>query len=234
MRTIFQNSQKASFIFCLFFYGIMFNDTTLNAQNLVLRALDSVETIFQVKHETPKGFNNLNTIRFWQPNISSPWRTLCGAFESKDKHCNVLYNVLPSHTDQTFFYHRVRMRRELESILNTKDFVIDNYLHILSIEDARKRFNADSVFLYDVPTAIIDTGEEKFTHCTRMFITKQGRLIVDLVWYFTDKGKKREDKYMQRINKRIWYHDDNWSWYPVRWEEWKKEYFNKIMDRKEF
>ena len=237
MKTSFQNIQKTYFIFGVLLFAFLFNNTTLNAQGLVSIALDSVETAFQVRHETPKGFNNLNTIRLWQPGNSSPWRTLRGIFESKDKHCKVLYNILPSHTPHTphtLMDHRVKMTRELESILNTKDFVMDNYLHVLSREEAQERFNADSVFLYDVPTAVIDTGEEKITHCTRMFITKQDRLIVDLVWYFTDKGKKKEENYMQRINKRIWYYDANWVWQQDKWEERQKKYFNKIMNRREF
>lgn len=255
MKTVFFNLRKVSFIAGLLFYAI-FNGTTLGAQDLVsqgfsiettfhtkelpkdlvLQGLDSVETAFHIKYEMPKGFNNPNAAQFWQPKRYSPWRTLCWVFESKDKQCKVLYNVFPRYpTIIGYNTHRSMMRREFENMLNG-----DNCLRILPSKEAQKRFNADSIFLYDVPTAaVLDTDDEKFTHCTRMFITKQDRPILDLVWYFTEKGKKKEKKYMQKINKHIWYYDgygyNDGYWTLLdrqRWEEWMKICFKILMERK--
>jgi hypothetical protein len=232
MKTVFLNIQKVSFTAGLLFYAI-FNGATLSAQDLVLQGLDSVEAVFHIKYEIPEGFNNLNAAQSWQPENSSPWRILCWVFESKDRQCRVLYDVFPWYTAYTGYTHRDRMCREFKSMLNTDNFVLDNYLRILPSKEAQKRFNADSIFLYDVPTAAVpDTGDEKFTHCIRMFIVRQDRAILDLLWYFTEKGKKREKKYMQKINKQIWYNDGHWNWDRQRWEEWMKTCFKELMEGK--
>jgi hypothetical protein len=65
-----------------------------------------------------------------------------------------------------------------------------------------------------------------------MLIVRQDRLILDLVWYFTEKGKKKENKYMQKINKHIWYNDGQWNFDRQRWEEWMISCFKEIMDEK--
>jgi hypothetical protein len=231
MKTVFFNLQKVSFIAGLLFYAI-FNDATLSAQNLVLTGLDSIEAIFHVKYEMPKGFNDLGRAQFWQPVNSCSCYTLCWVFESKDRQCKVLYNMLPWYTGYNGYTHRDKMYREFKSMLNTDDFVLDNHIHILPSREAQKRFNADSVFLYHLPTAVPDMVDEKFTHCTRMLIVRQDRLILDLVWYFTEKGKKKENKYMQKVNKHIWYNDGHWNWDRQRWEEWMKTYFKELMEGK--
>jgi hypothetical protein len=228
MKTVFCYLSKKSFKvgLCL---CVIFCTTSVYAQDLVSKGLDSVETIFHIKYEIPKSFKNINIFQIWTPNTPAMWNTLCCVFESKDKQCKVLYNVLPSCPEYNFITHRDKMWREFNSMLNTKDFILDNYLRVLPIEEAKKRFNADSIFLYNVPTAI-DKDEEKFSHCTRMIITRQNRPILDLVWYFTDNGKKKEKKYLQKINKRIWYNDGYWNLDWQRWEEWMKTYFAEIMD----
>jgi hypothetical protein len=212
---------------------IIFDQKTMNiflfAQDLVSKGLDSIETIFHIKYEMPKGFSNLNTIQSWKPNNTSPWRTLCWVFESGDRQCKLLYNLLPGYPECTCSKCN-RMYRELNSVLNTDDFVLDDCLRILPHEEAQKRFNADSIFMYDIPVTGLDTGDGNFIHCTRMFITRQNRPTLDFVWYFTDKGKKKEEKYMQKMNRRIWYNDGNWNPDWQRWDEWMKAYFIEIMD----
>jgi len=229
MKIFFNYLPKMSFSIGLCLYVIL-NGTPVCAQDLVYKGLDSIETILNIKYKIPKGFNNLNIFQSWTPNTPAMWNTLCCVFESGDKQCKVLYNVLPSCPEYNLVTYREKMWREFNSMLNSKDFVLDDYLRILSTEEARKRFNADSIFLYNVPKTMFDKCDEKFTHCTRMVITRQNRPILDLVWYFTDAGKKKEEKYMQKINKHIWYNDDNWNYDWQRWEKWIKTYFAAIMD----
>jgi hypothetical protein len=233
MKTVFYFLSKTPFIKGLFLY-VIFNGATLYAQDLVSKGMDSIETIFHIKYEIPKGFNNLHTIQSWKPGKSFFGRTLCLVFESGDKQCKVLYNLLPEYPAECSCSKCSRMYRELNSVLNTDDFVLDNYLRILPHEEAQKRFNADSIFMYDLPTTVFDTGDERFIHCTRMFITKENRPSLDVVWYFTDKGKEKKEKYMQKMNKRIWYNDGNWDMDWQRWDNWMKTYFVEIMDEYKF
>ena len=232
MKTVFDYLLKISFSVGLCFY-VVFNSMPVCAQHLVSKGLDSVETIFHIKYEIPKGFSNLNLLQMWTPNLPFMRGVLCWVFESEDKQCKVLYNVFPVYPVCSEFVsdeHRTHMYLDFRSMLKTNDFVLGNYLRILPAKEAQKRFNADSIFLYNVPTAIFDKDNTKFTHCTKMIITRKGRPKLDLVWYFTDKGKKKEKKYMQTINKHIWYNDGNWNWNWRRWDEWMITFFKELMD----
>lgn len=234
MKSDFYYLPKKILKMAIFLY-IIFNSNLLCAQEIVSKGLDSVEDIFNVKYEMPKGFNNLNNAQLWRSDDSFPRGIICWIFESKDKQCKVLYNVFPlfqPYTECTCNSHRDIMYREVKSVLEKDDFVLDNYIRVLPQEEARRRFNADSIFIYDVSKAIFGMNDVQFPHCTRMIITREERPILDLVWYFTDKGKKREEKYMQKINKHIWYNNSDWKWDWQRWEEWMKTYFEEIMENR--
>jgi hypothetical protein len=204
------------FVFCM---ATIF---TLGAQGLVMKGLDSITTILHIQYEPPKGFKDLNVVQRWRAG-NSPGYTFCGVFESGDGQCKVLYNLLPTYPGRARYTHRDIIRFDYKS----------NYgLRILPTKEAQKWFNADSIFLYDIPSGIPTEFEvdEKFTHCTKMVITKQYRPDLFFIWYFTDKGKKKEEKYVQKINKHIWYSDGNLDYNSSqRWEEWMKKYFVEVM-----
>ncbi len=228
-KTVFYYLRKSSFIVGLFLYTLV-DGATLSAQYAVSDGLDSIEAIFHIKYEIPKDFKDLNTVQSWKPNKSSPGGTFCYVFESKDKQCRVLYNVFPAYPECTC-YTRDKIYRELKSVLDTDDFILNDYLHILSVNEAQARFNADSIFFYNVPTVAFNMGAEIFTHCTRMFITKPNKPVLDFVWYFTDEGKKKEKKYLQKISKRIWYNDSDWDVDDQRWEAWMKKHFEELTNK---
>jgi hypothetical protein len=221
MRSVFDYLSTKSFKagLCLCF---LLNNVTLDAQDSVMKGLDSLETILHIQCDPPIGFNNLNVVQFWGSGNSPAGRILCGVFESGDRQCKVLYNLFPTYPGCACYTHRDKMR--LEGISN-------DCLRILPTEEAQTRFNADSIFLYDIPMATFE-NDEKFTHCTKMVITRQDRPELEFIWYFTDKGKKEEEKYMQEINKRIWYSDGNMDCNSrQRWEEWMKKYFVEITKK---
>lgn len=84
-------------------------------------------------------------------------------------------------------------------------FDVNNYLTVLAGKEARNMFNADSVFLYDLP--LDRPYKEKYVYCKGMVISKRNRPAMLIKWFFTEKGKRKERKYINLLNKTIWYED---------------------------
>lgn len=85
-------------------------------------------------------------------------------------------------------------------------FDFNDHVTVLAGKEARDMFNADSVFLYDIP--MDKPYKEKYTRCTGFIISKMNRPTLTLKWFFTDHGKKKETEYMARLNGTIWYHEE--------------------------
>lgn len=202
---------------------VMFSTSPALAQRGVSQELDSIEAIYNIRYEMPKGFNDLDTIQIWTP-VGNYGRFggLYWVFESKDKQCKVLYGLPPASVIDV----GSRIDKGLKYIYETEDAVRDKYLHTLSLKEARESFNADSVFLYDVPTAKPQRRDEKCIHCTQMLIFRRNCLLLEFIWCFTDKGKEKKEKYMRKINKRIWFNDGKGDIndQTSRGEEWLLNY----------
>lgn len=157
---------------------LMFSISPVLAQSGVSKDMDSIGSIYNMRYEMPKRFNDLNTVQAWTP-VSNDGRYgwIYWVFESKDKECKVLYRLLPSD-DSDINY---RIDNGLEAIYGTGDALREKYLITLSQKDAQRHFNADSVFLYHVPTAEPKKHDEKFIDCIQMLIFKQSRSVVELV-----------------------------------------------------
>lgn len=81
----------------------------------------------------------------------------------------------------------------------------NEHITVLTGKEVQSLFNADSVFVYDIP--MDRPYEEKYLHCTGLAISKANRPVMYLKWFFTDEGKKNEQEYLDAIKKTIWYED---------------------------
>lgn len=116
--------------------------------------------------------------------------------------------------------HRLRISSELGTVygycdelarpLPGKTFPFDEYVSVLPEKTARKWFNADSVFVYDLP--VDDPFQSIYNHCTGVVITRKDKTSFVLKLYFTDKGKKNEKRYFRSLRKTIWYRDTDWKY----------------------
>jgi hypothetical protein len=88
-------------------------------------------------------------------------------------------------------------------IINDSVFSFNDHVQVISGRKAHKSFNADSVFVYDIPME--EAYKEKYVHTAAMFITKKDRPAIELLWFFTEHGKKRNNVYFKRFYKTIWY-----------------------------
>jgi len=91
----------------------------------------------------------------------------------------------------------------------------NEHITILVGKEVRSQFNADSVFIYDIP--MDRPYEEKYVHCTGLVISKANRPVMFLKWFFTDKGKKKEKEYLDLFKGSIWYGDAPEKWNPYNY-----------------
>ena len=131
----------------------------------------------------------------------------------------------PKFEDNNSMYPRAQITAELRNALglfispvsrndDTTRINFDDYVTIISGKRARDMFNADSVYLYDLPHAdsVYFTEESlekmrkgKYPYCSSMFIYKRNRATMDVKFFFTEEGKKKQNEYIRLMGKHIWY-----------------------------
>lgn len=84
--------------------------------------------------------------------------------------------------------------------------VYEDHVTKISGRKVREMFNADSVYVYDIP--LQEPFKEDFTYCTGMIIAKSGRPTIIFKWYFTKDGKNREWEYIEQLKGTIRYGEE--------------------------
>ncbi|MGV8090432.1 MAG: hypothetical protein AB2L24_01020 [Mangrovibacterium sp.] len=102
---------------------------------------------------------------------------------------------------------------------DTTKFDFNDYVTIVAGKKAREMFNADSIYIYEIPGAdsvyFFDESLEKmrkrkYPYCTSVFIRKDSRATIDFKLFLTKRGKKNEEKYIDLLSKQVWY-DENFK-----------------------
>ena len=185
---------------------------------------------FDVNYKLPRGFKDLNTKERWEKEDSSYFSRLnlmpcCPVISSKDEECLLLY-MLPyffpdnmtrmavamrgrEETVESYRRgaHRFQINMILENIYDEDQYVFEDLVTIFSEKEARSRFNADSILLFTIPIPEGILYRDKYKHATCMYIYKDSRPFVGLFLFFTEKGFRKSEKYISRLNKTIWYKD---------------------------
>jgi hypothetical protein len=139
--------------------------------------------------------------------------------QSENKECMILYSGWPVwHIPPTEGYARNHIAGELQAALGLVNarglprrdttLVLDDYVTVFSGDDARKMFNADSVFIYDLP--LEEPFREVYAYRTGLLVYRKGRAIMLFKCFFTEEGKKREKEYIQRLHKKVRYKNGKW------------------------
>jgi hypothetical protein len=159
-------------------------------------------------------------------------------FLSKDKECIVAFpaqltdfsNKDPSKRRKNVFSFdpQTQITEEIKTALglyysygnplnnDTAKFNFYDYVTIVIGKRPHEMFNADSVFIYDLPNAdsvyffdesLEKMREKKYPYCTGMYICKNSRASMEVKFFFTEKGEKKKNQYMEMLNKHIWYDD---------------------------
>lgn len=97
---------------------------------------------------------------------------------------------------------------------DTAEFDFNDYVTIITGKKPREMFNADEIFIYDLPKgdsvfffdeSLEKMRKEKYPYCTGVYINKNGTSTLDFKFFFTEKGLKKKKKYIAMLNKNIWY-----------------------------
>jgi hypothetical protein len=98
------------------------------------------------------------------------------------------------------------VKRIVPFLYDTTQIDFDKYVTVIAGEKAREMFNADSIFLYDLP--LQKSYEGKYPYCMGMALNKKDRATMMFKLFFTPEGKEIEDKYINMLSKKVWYDED--------------------------
>ncbi len=89
------------------------------------------------------------------------------------------------------------------NLRDTISFDFNKYVTTISGKKALEMFNADSIYLYEIP--LDHPYQNKYSYCTGMVLYKQKRAAMIFKWFFTEKGKEKEQEYINRLSNLVWY-----------------------------
>lgn len=180
---------------------------------------------YDITYKKPKGFTDLKLSRYWwMPGdkswgIGLPYDLM---FQSKDSNCMILYSpvLLFSQAPFNLFSASDQVRRELAAALgmenkkgylkNTLGIDYDKYMTIWVREEARRSFNADSVFIVELP--LKNAYRDKYNYCTGIYVSKKDRPDLFFKCFFTEEGKQQEQKYLKPLYKKVRYRNEEWRY----------------------
>mgnify|MGYP007025128871 CR=1 FL=1 len=157
-------------------------------------------------------------------------------FLSKDKECMIAYigfisSASPKERERVGLSAKTsprgRIIDEIKSVLDPlyspwdshkyiEKYDFNDYVTIIAGKEAREMFNADSIYIYDMPStdltcflneSLEEKRQKKYPYCTGIVIDKNGRVPMSIKLYFTPKGVKKKQQYIEMLNKHIWYDD---------------------------
>lgn len=121
-------------------------------------------------------------------------------------------------------------RRTPGMMFTLEDF--NTYVKVYTGKKIRRWFNADSVYVYVLPGINVfsrgpgvsmEPALKPYVYCTGMIIFREGRAGVPLKLFFTNEGKRNEQKYLRILPKMVWYRDGDWQFdrekQSKRWPE---------------
>ncbi len=196
---------------------------------------------FGINYSTPNSLKNLDKYYvIWkvrENRTKHSGRMYGPIFLSKDKECILAFTAQPHIVKMAAReklgipednFSRVQISDEIKTALGlyyhygsplNKDTVkldFNRHVTIIAGKKSHEMFNADSIFVYDLPNAdsvyFFDESlermrKEKYPYCTGMFIAKNGRATMDIKFFFTKKGAKKKNQYIEMLKKNIWYDD---------------------------
>ncbi len=179
--------------------------------------------VYDITFKEPKGFVDMKMSEAWVPGKKGlgDYTAIYQLFQSKDSSCILMYPtmaaVFPTQRDTSFrarslavddIHFALGLRTEIG--LPQKGDTIDwnKYLTVYTDKYARQRFNADTVFIVELP--IKESYKEKYTYCTGVYISKKDRPTLFFKFLFTETGKQREQEHLKLLYKRIRYKNNNW------------------------
>lgn len=218
----------------VFFIILLFASTDISAQRKFFKEYRSeCARRFDIEIIKPKGFKTIDKMIPFKVNegrsIGSFYRV---ALESKDKDCLILYpffienrprgiaksmaygevmvalNLAPEEDDEMgpnlvngkFVLSRRKTSRNKE----TAKLDTARYIRVISEEDMGNYFNADTVYVYDIP--LLKPYKGIYKECIGINMVKEGHPF-GMIKVLLAEGCDAKDKYMKQLFKSIRYSD---------------------------
>lgn len=117
--------------------------------------------------------------------------------------------LFPQHTRELVDkQHRWQMRGRLKQYYG--ESICESWadsITVFSTEEARRKFNADSAFIFSLYLRPADYYKGNFKYMKALLIQKKGRGYACIYSFYTDKAKAKFNKYWRKIEKTLRYKD---------------------------
>ena len=180
----------------------------------------------KLKYRKPKGFSEVDGGECFDdnPRLWHTFRCVSHLLKSNDGEFLAFMEFPPIHTEEfetrinRLFPQRARnlvdkqhfwqMRAIIQKFYN--DEIGESWrdsITVYSIEEARKKWNADSAFTFSFDLRPNDCYKDDFKYVKVLLIQKKGRGYFYVRSFYTDKAKKRINRYWRRLEKALRYED---------------------------
>ena len=226
-------------VFCLAIVLVCCSLGYVRAQDTLSRIIVPESEEYHVKRTIPQGFRFVqdwkglifDTCWDMRRDLGGIWvkswhkvAAVGALLQSDDRQCEVIYHYImegqfhsvPNPATYRGAYmeqrwgHRDVILGYLMAQLGRSDIDFDDYVTVTSGREARRRFNADSVFVFEVPIEPQHWDGEDYTHCISMYLSRRDRAYMGFVWLFTDEGYKRRQEYMDALEGNVAYKKGCW------------------------
>ncbi len=108
------------------------------------------------------------------------------------------YNIALSSSD-------LSRKLDIEYLIGHKDYAIpfienEDQIKLIGQEEARKRFNADSILVYSIPLKT----SENFKYCTSLVVFKKS-VALSILLFLPEQEMKHQNKYLKKLDGTIWF-----------------------------
>ncbi len=234
---------KLMLLFIILFSGNIFAQKNYLTEETFGAFSEYLSKEFGIACKIPVKFTNMDKYNvMWKVRKNKDKNTgnIYGSiFISSNKECIAMYSAFPRRISKEDIemrkkralpiYPRSQIKAEIKTALglyyypnhplnnDSARFDFNDYVTIISGKKAGEMFNADSIYIYEIPGAdsvyffdeYLETiRKKKYPYCTSLFVSKNDRISLDIKLFFTKKGKEKEDKYINLLSKQIWFDED--------------------------
>ena len=184
---------------------------------------EMVADSMKLKYRKPKGFRQDGTLECFKdyPNLRRTFSCIGHRLHSEDGQFLSFLSFVYFYEYHRNLYYLSHKRKETvdeQPYWQRLGILTDYYgddiddswrdsITVYSTEEARKKWNADSAFVFNLHLRPEDYYKKDFKHVKILLIQKKGQGYAYITSFYTDKAKEKFDKYWRRIKKTLRYED---------------------------
>ena len=175
----------------------------------------------KLKYRKPKRFGQIGITECFDnyPKLKSTFTCMGNQLHSNDEQFISFMNfVYFAEYHRKLYYLSHKRKRTVDSQHHSqiraifKDYYGDEIgdswrdsVTVVSTEEARKKWNADSAFTFSLHLRPEDYYKKDFKHVKILLIQRKGQGYAYITSFYTDKAKENFDEYWRRIEKTLWF-----------------------------